>query len=423
MLQRLRRREDDGFTLVETVVALALFGLLVATVATSLAALLSHTRNNQNRTVAANIAQRIIDRLHAVEALQLPEGDLPPERYAVDGNEFTVRTNAALVPEGSGSGGSACDTGTGQLSEKRISVVVTWPDMGAARPVRSDTIRQLTVAELDPTKGTATVRIVDRDNVPASGHVVTLQPGGLTYTTGEDGCAVFPRLAPGGYTASLSTPRHVDRTGNPRPARSMGVTANRVTKDPGFVYDEQAGLVVDWVAAGDTPTTYPALAGTGVTLANSDFTGGTLGLLTCPQATTCATPTERGRSVAGLFPAAEGYVAWAGTCSQARPAGSPAAVVLQPSTTGSVRVPLARVTVRVLYDEGRPSGTQTMTFRHSADGGCPTGIQQSVQFSPSTATVKVGLPFGRWSVQTGDGSTSSTLTSAAATTMTIEVGD
>lgn len=403
MLERLRppgRPADAGFSMAEVVVALMLFGILAGTVSVSLASLLRTTRDDQSRALAASMANRVIDRLHAVPASQLPQGQQPPQTFRSDGRTFSLVTTTELVSEGGGSAASSACDASGSLSARRISVVVTWSGMGAARPVRSDTLRRLSVAELDMTRGTVTTRIVDRSGSPLAGHTVTLTPGPVTYTTGAAGCAVFSGLAPGNYAVALGTTGFVDPTGDPAPTRSVTAVAGTTTRDPGFSYDRAATLAATWaIAAGDTAASYPVPLGVGLLLGHSAYTtsGSVRSFPSCPASPSCSTPVTDGAAVTGLFPSAEGYRPWVGACADATTGSTPAPLVLGAGATVST----TPAPVRVRITTTPKSAATSVTVTHAADAGCPDGLSAVVVGSTSTGTAQVGLPAGTWTFNAG----------------------
>lgn len=417
MRQRVRRGDDSGFTMIEVVVALTLFGVLAGTVAASLSAVLNKTRAVQSRTLAADLGARVIDRLHAIPATQLPDGALAPQTFTSDGNVFTVNVATALVAEGAGATDSACAV-SGALSAKRISVVVTWSNMGTVRPVRTDTLRQLTVGELDTSKGVITVTVLDRDGAPASGHVVTLNPGARTFTTGTDGCAVFSGLTAGAYVATLGTPGFVDPLGVAAPARSITAVAGTTTKDAGFSYDRAASLAMTYAASPG----FPAPAGLGVSLQNSAFTGGVRSFPVCGSVP-CLTAGAPG-TAGGLYPSAEGYRAWAGHCADATSSGgtAPAATILAPGANGSTTLALSPVRVLTQDKNGVAVKDATVTVTHAADTGCTAGLAVTTAPPAGSNISQLGLPAGTWTfsyVKTGPTQTvTATATIAAGAALT-----
>lgn len=386
------KRGDDGFSMVEVVVALMIFGLLAGTVASALGHLLQKTKDDQSRALAANLATRVIDRLHAVPAGQLPNGVQVPQTFTSDGHQFTVQTATEPVAEGAGAATSACES-VGALSARRISAVVTWSGMGSTKPVRSDTLRRLSVSELEPTRGVITTKIVDRDGLPLAGQIVRLTPGTLTYTTGVNGCAVFSGLTPGSYAVTLGTPGFVDPSGSPTPTRAVTASAGLVTRDTGFSYDRAARLAVTW----PTTSAYPVPAGTGVLLGHSAYSAsGTIrSHPSCPATPRCASSTGSGVVVEGLFPSLEGYRTWLGACADARSSTSPAAVVLQPGTTTTTAVPV-QVDIQVTRKR-RTVYPVSVVVVHDSDAGCPDGSSVIVPISPADGSGSLALPAGRWS--------------------------
>lgn len=398
MLERMRRTgPDGGFSMVEVVVALVIFGVLAGTVSVTLGTVLRKTRDQQSRALAANLATRVIDRLHAIPATQLPDGPQPAQTFTSDGRKFSLMTTTALVSEGASATTSACDS-VGTLSARRISVVVTWTSMGSTQPVRQDTLRRLNVAELDLTKGTITTKVVDRSGAPASNHLVTLTPGGQSYTTDASGCAVFPGVAAGAYAVTLGTSGFVDPTGTAAPARSVTATAGTVTRDGGFRYDRAASLALTWtIVAGDTAASYPVPNGVGALLGHSAYTatGSVRSFPSCPASPGCSTP-GAGAFIAGLFPSTEGYRPWAGACSDAKTSTSPSPAVLLPAAAGAAVVPVARVTIAV--DKRNNPTYVPVTITHVSDSGCPGGFTTTVPtlVNGSQGKAVVGLPGGTW---------------------------
>lgn len=399
MRGRLRRHEaEDGFTLVEVVVGLTLFGLLLSSVSVAMASMLTHARNNANRSVASDLATRVVDRMHAIPAKQLPNGPLPDQVFRSGSTVYTVSATAELVP-GNGTA-SACEGGGG-LSAKRLSVQVRWTGMGTTRPVRSDTLRQLTFGEIDPTVGSLSMRVVDRGGAAVPDQQITLTPGGSTLPTDTTGCAVFTGLSSGAYTASL-VPRNgwVDPQGATTASRAVTVVGGALTRDAGFVFDRAATLQLTWSLSTNDLATYPALGTPGASLGTSAFTGGYRTYPTPCGTPYCSTATPTGVSIGGLFPAASAtaYRPWAGSCLDSKPTTTTAAVVLPQGGTASANVPLARVAVTVQDRNGAAKNKQVVTVTHVADSACPAGLTVVVPAPTGNTNVsRLALPAGTWS--------------------------
>jgi len=374
-------RSDDGVSLVEVVVALFVFGLLATAVLATLTRSLELTTSNDRRAAALNVAARQIEVARATATADLASTTSPLE-VRVDGAQYRIEQTVSLIPQG---GGSACDGAAGPLAAKRISVSVTWDGMGLVGPVRTDTIKALSLADSQPDKGAISVKVVDRTGAPAAGHVVTLKPGNLTATTSSDGCVVFPGLTPGTrYTATLSTAGYVDPRGVAKPLRSdITVTASGLTKDPGFVYDRAGTLTVQ----PDADPTFPVPPTVGVGLANSADTTDVRSYPICGPAP-CVTSS---RTVTGLFPAEAGWQAWLGTCADARPAGL-TAVAFPPGGSATATAPTAPVEISVVDEDGNPKNRQVFAI-HFPDSGCEDGEKHIL--GPGSV-IRASLPAGRW---------------------------
>ena len=215
-----RRRDDDGVTLIEVMIAFSLLMVLSATVAGGLLAVQKSALRSKERSAAANLAAREIEItrnwFHSSDtapAAVIAAGDvtngnpLPGQTGAlvVDNVAYTVKREVGWLVTGTGA--SACDGGS-IVSYPSISVhvQVTWPNMGNVAPIVSDTVLTPPKSVLNATSAYIAVKVIDRDGQPNEGRTVTASgPGGSsTDTTGPDGCATFVLGTAGTYTLSLS---------------------------------------------------------------------------------------------------------------------------------------------------------------------------------------------------------------------------
>jgi prepilin-type N-terminal cleavage/methylation domain-containing protein len=403
-LARFRRggRVDNGFALVEVLVATVVFGLLASAVLYTLVQALSTTRGNRMRVVAANVANRQIEIARGMSVLDIPVG-LSTSTLQVDNTTFTIRQDANWVPSSSAT--SSCDAPSGsRLGYKRVTVTVTWPNMGGIDPVRSDTIKTAGVSGIDPSKGNISVAVQDRDGRPLAGQQVRLTPGGVSQITGADGCAVFTGLSTAvSYTASVDTPGFVDLDGNQRSVTAPVTPAPAVvTKAPVLRYDRAASVAVRF----DVPTGYRLPDGPGlpVTVA-ADPSDATTTRSTADCAASYAIAgaclTGQPRLVPGLFPVSQGYVSWAGDCASSRPATLPAPIPVAP---GAVAVPatVPLVPLDVVARDGRGTFLAVPVYAvPAATSGCPVGEAYRLgTTSGSEEPLRMVLPPGDWVIQT-----------------------
>lgn len=399
---RARARGEAGFSLIELVVAITIFGVVMLGLALTIGSGLALTRTNRHRTVAANLAAQEMDAIRSAEFETVgPE----TKTQVVEGITYTIHRETTWVARDATSG--PCD-GSGDTPEVlRVRVRVLWPDMGGVKPVVSDTTLTPPVGSYDPDSGHIGVKVLDAQAEPVFNVPVSLSgPTGSTLTTNSDGCAFFAFLPEGTYAVALGTPGWVDRQSNATPSQTVGVTIGNVSSVQ-FDYDEAASLAVTLTA----DATHPVADDVSVTVANPQLV---------PNGTKNYTGTGASRTISGLFPFLEGYQAWAGACADADPEGQivvpdgsgnpvvqgpywPGAtrqpvVAVESGATTPVSVPLGRLDVVVLDLIGGPVAGATVRVVHGPDNVC-AGESLVIGATDATGTVRAAVPFGTWSVQ------------------------
>ena len=352
-LQRRRAVGDQGFAMVELMVAMVVFALLAAGVLASLNMANATGRGNRLRVVGGEPGgqpdrdRAQSRRLASCRRPVLPDGRRGPAVRQDDGRgrrllrpaERRGRTDRCARPR------SATAPPGAKLGYKRITVQVTWDTMGTIQPVRSDTLMTLGANGPDPNKANIAVKVRDRNALPQDAVLVSISPGGVSQQTGYDGCVVFTNLNRGTtYTTTLNTTGYVDPNGVATPAQSVVIpstgTANQVYK-VAFDYDQSSRLSL---TVNTQDATYPVpsalLNVLPVTLGSTTLWATTSYrklFLDCTSAGAtagaCITPTGTPRQLPNLYPIA--YSAWSGACSDADPGQSsrPAPIVLTPGQT------------------------------------------------------------------------------------------
>ena len=132
VLSRLRREDqraaEDGFTMAEVVVSIALFTVLSFAVMMALVTLVKLTGVTQNRVAASNLARQEVEKLRGQNST-LSLLDAAASTVALRGTKFTitpVMTPAANV---------TCAPG----ASRNVTVKVSWND-SSNRTVRYDTV-------------------------------------------------------------------------------------------------------------------------------------------------------------------------------------------------------------------------------------------------------------------------------------------
>lgn len=400
-----RRAPDAGFTLIEVVVAVALFAVLISGTAAMVTGGLDLARNNRNRTIAANLASQEIDSLRSADFDDLvAAAGQTSEQVEVEGVPYDVTRDITWVDQDSTQG--ACDlSATSGLDPRllRIVVRVSWNAMGSIPPVETETVLSPPVGSFDPTKGNIAVRVLDRDAGPGHGHPVTVTgpddpPVQVTIDdNGEVGCAFFASLTPGSYTVALGTNGYVDRQGEATPAQSVSVNVGTVSSVQ-FDYDRAATVDVTLSApgAGSVPTDVP------LTLGNSAFLP--LGAKPLPGSGV-------NRTIGDLFPFADGFQVWAGDCADADPEGEdlvgggaywpgalrPPVVAVEPGQSAAATVELPTVDVTVTSG-GSPVSTVTVRALHAPDTGCEAGATFVLGTTDATGRVLGAVPYGNYTL-------------------------
>lgn len=399
---------DGGFSLVEVIVAISVFAILATGVATTVGGGLDLARTNRNRDVAANLASQEMDRIRSMPFASLVVGQTVSTE-TVQGVAYTVTRDATWVASNATVG--ACDSAGGIPSLLRVDVLLRWASMGTITPVKSSTVLSPPVGAYDAETGHIAVKVRDRNALPASGIPVTISPAPpvprpATITTTTDGCAFFDHLPADTYSVSVNSSGWVDRQSIVGPVQSAGVLTG-ATVAVGFDYDQAAALAV---------TIEPA--GGGVVPSDIPVSVGNTALL--PNGIKVYAGTGATRTIANLFPAADGYDLWAGSCFDADPAANDGVSEVWPGgqrtvkgetdplATGIVTLPISSVSVLVTEPDPLPGPPvppplpvvgATVIATHAPDAECPSGQTFTLGVTDATGSIVAGLPYGEWQIE------------------------
>jgi type II secretory pathway pseudopilin PulG len=278
-------------TLIELLIALTIFAVVAGGVAVGMASSLGLTRNNRNRSVAANLAAKEMDVVRSTEFDSLPLENVEKDEV-VDGVTYSILRETEWVSRDGTDGVCSPPTGTA-LAFLKVAITVSWPHMQGAKPAQSETILAPPVGSYNSDAGHLAVMVRDRNAATASGHVVTaVGPGGTYQQTTSSGCAFFLNLPPGEYTVSLNTVNYVDGQNAQNPTETVAIAAGTIASAE-FDYDQKATL--DLALAGLTGYGVPKdlgvrVANTGLALGNIPFDSAS----SCPAAPMTVNPSEDG---------------------------------------------------------------------------------------------------------------------------------
>jgi type II secretory pathway pseudopilin PulG len=234
--------DDSGMGIIEVLVAFMIFAVIFIGVAASMVASTRLTADSRARVVASNIASAQIDKARASGDPFLLFDASGTE--TIDGVSYTWTRDTGWVPASGSS--STCGIGGGALQYKRVNLTVTWSGkIGAASPVRVDTIVAPTGRINDPSFGTILVRVLAVDGTGVAGMPVTITAtsGGSAVpasVTDADGCSYALKVAPGTYSVKVSKANYITDDQATNPVRSNIVVTAGSTLDARFQYDAAA---------------------------------------------------------------------------------------------------------------------------------------------------------------------------------------
>jgi Tfp pilus assembly protein PilV len=396
-------REETGSALIEVMVGAVVLSIATVGILNGLDGAQSAGAKNKARSVVAALAEQDIERMRSMAVTSLP-GYNNSRIVTVRGVDYTV------VSKGSW----AVDTG-GPISCSNISR--TAANVRIVSEVTSNAtngkVDQVSLVTPPPGtyavgEGRAIVKVQDRDAGPVQGMGVTLAgPGNFTATTNSLGCAVFPFIPIGNYTATVSGGSYVDWDGDASPTKSLTVNQSQSTA-VNFEMDEAAEIRAQFetVIPTSTPTTATAQS-RWLTVSNSKMIVGSK--LFTAGGSSPATATSI--NATGLFPFLDGYQVYPGQCT-ANAAGAksystgPNEIVL----TGSNRLRLPSINVRVVTSSSTtspgPTGVNGATMViTSANSGCgnvfPTQTSSAMTYGTTTlqgALQQPGFPYGSYRI-------------------------
>lgn len=445
-----RSSRDAGMTLIEVIVAVALFGVLASALLVVLTSTIQVSNDDGRRTVAGNLAARELEITREIFTSQnrgpdkvvagtnknpLPGGTVG-QPLVVDDVPYTVTTRIDQQQLDKDYA-STCDQDSGAFAFISVHVEVKWPGLGGVMIVSMVNGSRPPKGTYQPGAGHIGIKVIDALGEPRGGVAVTATPKSgtagetKTVTTSEDGCALIENRAPGSWEVKASAPGYVSQQGVATPTLTANVVTGTLWKGT-FFYDRATALDVTICPPGGGYPLPQSLNSTPVSLGHpSLLPNGAKAFPGTGSRTSkdCAIPTvnpdgsvttppadmrvAETRSLTNLWPYPAGYQAWAGGCPSNDPQYNYAEngqtrdhpVTVEPGETSSTSVPLHPLNVSVLLNvaavEAVPmTVTNTGTVAVCPDAptirlGTPTGGVLGVL----AAKLKTSLPYGLWRIQ------------------------
>jgi Tfp pilus assembly protein PilV len=402
-------RQEAGFGLVEVLVSSLLLAVLAIGLLAQIDGPAALSGANKARSTAAALAQQDQERLRALKSTTLSNYDAT--RAATLGRvTYTVKSKGVWVSDASST--ESCTSNDAQAHYLKITSTVTWPSIGAGKPVKAVSLVAPS-ASLAANTGNLAVQLTTPAGAPIADLPVTVAPGAVTVATNSAGCAFFPLLAIGAYQATFGGGGLVDPSG----ASSVSLNGSVVSGATTTLSDSlgqaaQASVTFDTKVG--AAAAVPAQSTT-VTIVNS-------GMPAPGSRTSTFASLQTAISLTNVYPFTSGYGAYAGTCSAANPTQYNSSYYTQnptrylnvtPGGSGSVTVrePALNVTVK-------RSGS-AYANAHAVVTATGSGCTNRVVMSSSSSGVLVmgaapyqapAMPFGTYSVCADDGTRQASVT-------------
>ncbi len=388
---REREHHDEGFTLLEAVVAMVVFGIIASATAAVLVRSVGGASDNRARAAAANVAAQAMDSLR--DSASGPDGytALATRQLSdvtVQGRTYSVFATVT-VATGTNQGSPCTAGGISNEIYRKVGVTVTWPNAGSVKPVRSDTIIQNPGVAADPARGAIGV-IVSGPSGPQPRVSVSLN-NGATALTDESGCAYFGGLAQGNYVATASAVGFVDEDGNSTESQTAGVQPATATV-----------VNLAYAAASRPNLTYATVLADGSADASYLWPGSSKYALQNDSKDRAGTTAVR-QTTPALYPFASGYNTWLGGCTS-ETGGTAFNFATPEGSAPDIVVPAGGLTIT---NTSNNAVTVNLAHTDATTTSCSTAYTVTV---PARSSSKVTLPFGNWSPTVNNGLVGGVLT-------------
>jgi Tfp pilus assembly protein PilE len=409
------RSSEQGFAFVEVIVSAVL--LLILAMATLSVIDGSHKASAQTRSagVASSLAHADLDRLRQT-AFSSTVGLSQTTTKTVDGQAYTVASQAVWTSDNGGNLTCTRSDGSGGAQYLRISSTVSWTNMGSRSPVTAESLFVPRTKDLNAAAGSLVFKVQNSQGLPLPGVTVTAQ--GQSLVTDSAGCVIFAQLTAGPTPVQYSkTGGYVDMSNNPVGTYNGTITAGVAS----------VATVSYEVGAKVGPVAIANQAG-GATNGWTSYSikSGVTYLKTFPSSPASWSATGMPTSftgVTGLYPLSAGYSVYASvdagagnTCTGNDPAGwdpsftkPGATVVPAPGGSAAATAYLKTITVSVANaGSAKPVSLwvkpATTVTQMNMCGTTAIGAVNATSSATGTATLTAELPYGVYKLCVDNGS-------------------
>jgi Tfp pilus assembly protein PilV len=386
---RRRLGAEEGFSIIE-VLASALVVVLISIAVFAAIDAAGHTADsNKSRSAGSALAQADQERMRSMTVSDLIANPDKTRTDTVDGESYTVRSQASYVIDPADAGVTNCTSSERSPRYFKLTSTVSWPEMRGTSPVQEDSLRAIPNGSVEGL-GSLAVGIQDRNGAGVPNVSVNLSgPQTLTGTTNANGCLIFGYIKSGTYTLSFSKTGYVEAL---YPNRSTITDSVVVAEDSlatkSYQYDQAGEVGVSYVtsAYGTTTPTSPT-PGYGFTVANSG-----LGSVSTRTVTHASGATFNSGKI--FFPFTSAYGIWAGECAENEPPASQTVTVPAGGTsTATLREPRLRVEPRQ-YTNAAQTSSGTLTTARVVFYPATSGCTPNAVATRSTTFYDAPLPYG-----------------------------
>lgn len=411
IVDRLRaaRENQDGFTIIEVMVAMTVFAMIAAGVAAGIVSTLYLTQDNRSREAALNLANQALDAARSTKDVFTLDDDTSTQSVGAQGYTITRTTNW-INSDGTD---NSCGAGSGVLSYKRVAITVSWTSGTSPRKknVVLDTLVSPPAAVSSASGSTIVVGVRTASGGPNENVTVNITPvsGGATSlaaqpaVTDGNGCSYALGVTPGTYKITISKTGNIDESGATAPWYDVTTTAGGIG-DKSFLYDQALRVSVGGPL---------------------NLTQGTAKLPT--SMTTSFRHADRVTTISTtsttLFPYTDGWTAVAGsyssTCKNVDPtewktpvnnlvvspnvftdAGGQPGVLPTSATSATARAPMGIFDVTMSgVDTVLVATVKNTTAVSGGDPGCSSSTTYSFTGLTSASATTVALPYGTWTLR------------------------
>jgi len=398
-----RVRGEQGFALIEALVAATLLVIMALGFLAALDAAARSSADNKGRAQAASLAQQDMERMRALNVTDLT-GTNATRTQVVGNVTYTIASKAVWIDDSTGN--ATCSGGASNADYLKVSSTVTWPTMGKIKPVTSTTIVAVPNGSFGSGQGSIQALVEDHTPTGIPGLPVNLSgPSTGTLSTDGAGCVFWGYLPVGTYTVALNQAGYVDWKGQQSVSQTQDVVGGS-TSNFVFDYDRAANLDVSF----DTQVG----ASTQVASAKSIMLGNAS--LTTPRQFTSGTPATTISSGYSLFPFGNGYAVWGGSCVLAQPSQYGQAMpTVTPAPGGTQAVTIRLPALNIVVNKGGspfPSANVRIT---PVSAGCGSTFTATLNAAGKLA--QPGLPYGDYTVCADDNNGASSRRVTAGTAM------